>query len=184
MIIFLSLLIIVLLNTFLTSIGFGNVILHSFLNLILAIGIDAVVAILIRLIPEKKLNPFAKIFQISKGEKKFYEAIGVKKWKDLIPESGKYLAHFAKDKIEKPNDNKYVLKFLNETLYAGIMHIISIFAGFIPLVFMPYKLTIVLPIALVNAFLQILPVIVQRYNRVRLVTLYKYNERHKGENNE
>jgi hypothetical protein len=34
-----------------------------------------------------------------------------------------------------------------------------------------------LPVAVINAFLQLLPVIVQRYNRTRLVTLYRFNER-------
>lgn len=141
------------------------------------VAIDAIVAILVRfLIPEKKLDPFAKIFTVSQKERKFYEKLGVRKWKDIIPETGKYLCNFAKDKISEPNNNEYVLKFLRETCYAGLMHAISIVLSFTAF-FMPYRLTIVLPVVMTNVFLQALPVMTQRYNRFRLVKLYRYNER-------
>ncbi len=139
--------------------------------------IDAVTAIIVHAVPERKIDPFAEIFMVSQRERRFYEKLGVKTWKDVIPESGKYLCHFAKDKIAEPNNNLYVLKFLRETCYAEIMHVISFVLSFVPLIFMPYRLQIVLPIVLTNALLQVLPVIVQRYNRNRLVKLYRYNER-------
>ena len=88
------------------------------------------------------------------------------------------LAGFDKRQIEKPNDNTYILKVLRETCYASIMHVISIFACFVVFAFMPYKLSIVLPVVLTNVLLQLLPVIVQRYNRIRLISLYYFNKRH------
>lgn len=180
-IIAISLAIIIVTNIAFTSIGAGNIVLHAFLNLIIVVGIDAIIAWIVHSIPEKRIHPFKKFYIISKTEKKFYEKLGVRKWKTKIPESGKYLCNFAKDKVEDPNNNEYVLKFLRETCYAEIMHFISIFFGFLSLAFMPYKLSIVLPIVSVNAILQLLPVIVQRYNRVRLISLYNYNEKHKKE---
>lgn len=140
------------------------------------VAIDIIVAVFVRMIPEKKLDPFGKIFTVSQRERKFYEKLGVRKWKDLIPETGKYLCDFAKDKIAEPNNNEYVLKFLRETCYAGLMHAISIVLSFAAL-FLPYRLPIVLPVVLTNVFLQALPVMTQRYNRFRLVKLYRYNER-------
>jgi len=180
-IITISLAIVIVTNIIFTAIGIGGVFLYSFLNLFIVVGIDAIIAWIVHSIPEKKINPFKKVYLTSKTEKRLYEKLGVKIWKTKIPESGKYLCNFAKDKVEQPNNNEYVLKFLRETCYAEIMHFISIFLGFIPLVFMPYKLSIVLPVSFVNAILQLLPVIVQRYNRIRLISLYNYNERHKKE---
>lgn len=167
-----------LFNALFGSMGADAAILFTALSVVLMFAIDAIVAILARCIPEKKIDPFAKIFVAKNRERKIYEKLGVKFWKDIIPESGKLLVGFDKRHIEKPNDNEYVLKFLKETCYAGIMHTISIFASLLAFVFMPYKLTIVLPVVLTNMFLQFLPVVVQRYNRIRLISIYYFNKRH------
>jgi len=167
-----------LFNALFASMGVGIAVLHTFLNIVLMVAIDAIVAIIVHSVPEEKINPFNKIFVASNKERKLYEKLGVRVWKDIIPESGKALAGFDKRQVEKPNDNTYILKFLRETCYAGIMHVISIFACFVVFAFMPYKLSIVLPVVLTNVFLQVLPVIVQRYNRIRLISLYYFNKRH------
>jgi hypothetical protein len=69
-----------------------------------------------------------------------------------------------------------------ETAYAEIMHIYSAPLGFILLLFAPgaLKWTIALPVILVNFFLQIPPVLVQRYNRHRLQKLYALQLRKKA----
>ena len=180
-IISISLIVIILLNALLSNLTFWCVFGATMLALVCVFVIDAIVAAIVHAIPEHKINPFKKCYTINKTEKKLYEKLGVKKWKDIIPESGKYLCHFAKDKVYEPTNNEYVLKFLRETCYAGIMHILSIFLGFIPLVVLPQKLNIVLPVCAINAFLQLLPVIVQRYNRDRLYKLYTFNNKHQRE---
>ena len=167
-----------LFNALFASMGAGIAVLHTALNVVLMVAIDAIVALIVHSVPEEKIDPFKKIFVASNKERKFYEKLGVRVWKDIIPESGKALAGFDKRQVEKPNDNTYILKFLRETCYAGIMHVISIFACFVVFAFMPYKLSIVLPVVLTNVFLQVLPVIVQRYNRIRLISLYYFNKRH------
>ncbi len=160
------------------STGYGLAAAYSAAAIGALAAIDIAAALLTRYcIPEKKMNPFLGCFSVSKAERRFYERLGIKKWKDVIPESGKYLVGFAKDKIAEPDNNEYLLKFLRETCYAGIMHTLSFFAGFIALIFMPYRLTIVLPAAIVNAFLQLLPTLTQRYNRGRIKILYDYNEK-------
>ncbi len=150
---------------------------HAGLALLIVVVVDIVVAAATRLFPEEKIDPFQAIFLPSARERKVLLAIGVRTWKDIIPETGKYLCHFAKDKIEKPEDNGYLLKFLRETIYAEAMHVISFFLGFSALLLPVYRWNIALPIALVNAFLQFLPVCAQRYNRPRLIALYQYNQR-------
>ena len=167
-----------LFNALFASMGAGIAVLHTALNVVLMVAIDAIIALIVHSVPEEKIDPFKKIFVASNKERKFYEKLGVRVWKDIIPESGKALAGFDKRQVEKPNDNTYILKFLRETCYAGIMHVISIFACFVVFAFMPYKLSIVLPVVLTNVFLQVLPVIVQRYNRIRLISLYYFNKRH------
>lgn len=177
-IIFVSMATIALFNALFGGMGAFDAVLFTIVATLIMFAIDALVAWIVHSVPEKKLNPFAKFFVIGKRERRFYEVLGVRIWKDIIPESGKRLAGFDKRKIAKPNDNAYILKFLNETVYAEIMHLICMLLSFVPLAFMPYKWSIVLPVAVVNAFLQTLPVMVQRYNRIRLINLYNFNKRH------
>ena len=177
LIIVLSFWAIVVLNACLSELAFLYVLKIAGITLAIVFAIDAVVATVVHAVPEKKVNPFAKIFRVGKKERNFYNKLAIKKWKDVIPECGKFLCHFSKTSVQNPNSNEYVLKFLRETCYAGVMHFVSIFLGFAPLFFMPQKLSIVLPIALVNAFLQLLPVLVQRYNRERLTVVYEFNKR-------
>ena len=169
------------LNGYFSDLGLGTSYVYSAIALVCAVATDAVIALLVRRIPEEKINPFSPIFLCGNREKKFYKAIHVRSWKDYIPETGKYLCHFAKDEIADPTNNTYIIRFLRETCYASIMHIISIFAGFIVMIFLPITMTITLPVMLVNAVLQFLPVCVQRYNRPRLIMLYKRNEKLYGD---
>lgn len=140
-------------------------------------AVDALVAWIVHAVPEEKVNPFAPHYQVGSKERKLYEKLGVRKWKDVIPETGKYLCHFAKDKIAEPNDNVYLLKFLRETCYAEVMHLLSFFLQFLLLIIPFYRATIMVPVVCVNGFLQLLPVIVQRYNRCRMIKLYRFNEK-------
>ena len=164
------------------AIGWGTAYLYAFLAFLAILALDAVVAIVVRWCPEKKINPFAPIFICGNREKKFYKFLRVRVWKDYIPESGKYLCNFAKDEIADPTNNTYILKFLRETCYASIMHIISLFLGFVLVFVLPMPISITLPIISVNAFLQFLPICVQRFNRPRLVALYKRNQKLYGDN--
>lgn len=143
-----------------------------------AFGIDALVALLVRRWPEEKIDPFNGFFTARPWERKLYVRLGVRRWKDRIPEMGGLLAHFPKDRVADLHDNVYLLKFLRETCYAEVMHLWSIPAGFLIFLLWPRRiLWFGLPVALVNAFLQILPVITQRYVRPFLVSAYRRNEK-------
>ena len=144
-------------------------------------GIDALVAVLVRLYPEEKIDPFGGFFAARRWERKLYVRLGVRRWKDRIPEMGGLLAHFPKKHVADRHDNAYLLKFLRETCYAEVMHLWSIPAGFLVLLlfFVPHYsvLWFGLPVAVINAVLQTLPVITQRYVRPFLVATYRRNER-------
>ncbi len=161
------------------SVTDGEVFKTLFYMILTLLIINIVIALIVRNhIPKKWLNPFAKIYTVHKWEQKFYIAIGVRVWKDRIPELGKTLANFDKRTIDNPNDNEYIYKFLQETLYAELMHSFSALLGtLIIFINLQLALLVALPLVILNQIINILPVIVQRYNRPKLIMLYRRNER-------
>ena len=160
------------------SVSDGVVLLSILISLIFLLFIDALVAILVRFLPKKLVNPFNKIYNVHKWESKLYVRLGIRKWKDLISESGKALTGFGKRQVENIKDNEYLYKFMEETVYAEVLHLISAFLGFL-VVIVNIKLWLIvgIPLAIFNLILQILPVMVQRYNRPKLMLAYKRNQR-------
>lgn len=156
-------------------------ILHTlllvFLSIVLVTIIDAIVALLVNKLPKKWFNHTYKRFHIFKFEKKFYNSIKIQKWKDSIPELGK-LANFRKNKVENPNDNNYILLFLEQCCIGEIVHIVSMFLGFlIVFIDLDNALLIGVPVALGNAIINSLSLMILRYNRPRLEVVYKRNKR-------
>ena len=145
------------------------------------VGVDIIVAVIIHALPRKLMNPFYKRYKVFKWEKSFYEHIGIKKWKDYIPETGAQLCNLGKSKVDKKSDNEYLYMFLEETIYAEIMHFISAFLGLGLIFVFPNKLmfSMMRPIMVINFLLQLPPAFIQRYNRPRLLKLYEFNKRHK-----
>ena len=127
--------------------------------------IDALLAWLIRKLPEKWFDSNNKHFDERKGERKFYEALGIKKWKDKIPELGGF-TDFHKDKIYEPNSIEFYERFILESNYGSLLHIISAFIGYLIIFMAPLKtcFLMAIPMATVNFVLCILPYFVLRYN--------------------
>ena len=125
---------------------------------VLQILIDAMVATFARLLPKKCANYRWKAYRVSAREKRGYERLKIRSWKDKIPETGALLKIFDKTKVENPEDPVYLATFLQETAYAEVMHEYSAVLVFVLLLFAPgvMKWTIALPVILVNFFLQIL----------------------------
>lgn len=149
-----------------------------FLWLLLAIAIcglsSVVIMISTRLLPDKLFSPYRRRFKVYKKENKLYTKLKVKKWKDKVPELGK-IGGFAKNKINEPNNPKYIFKFLTETCIAEALHFYSILAGGLLFIFIPsqYLFTITIPIFLLNGFLHLMPVIIQRYIRPKFLFIYQ-----------
>ena len=161
------------------SLSDGVILLSILFSLLLLIIIDAVVAIFVRMFPKKWVNPFNKIYTVHKWESKFYVKLAIRKWKDLIPESGKMLTGFGKREVLDMKDNAYLFKFMEETVYAEVMHLLSAVFGFL-VVFVNLNLWFLvgIPLAIFNFILQILPAMVQRYNRPKLMLAYRRNEKY------
>lgn len=131
-----------------------------------------IIMISVKLIPGKYFNYNSKLFHVFHFERGFYEKLRIKKWKDKVPELGN-IGGFRKNHIEKPKDENYLQRYLHENCQAEVIHGTSAVWGFIALVFIPskYLLIAALPISILNALLHILPVLIQRYMRPRLIKI-------------
>lgn len=155
---------------------------HTLLNygitLLLVPGVTFLLAYLLGLLPKSFYNPFKKIFKVFKWEAKFYETLGVRKYKDRIPELGKALTGFDKSKVEKPDDPEYIYTFLTENTKGSFLHAISIIWGVISIVpltfiFKDYFIySMAIPAICINTFYHFLPLSTLRYLRPRLIKLY------------
>ena len=115
-----------------------------------------------------------KFFSVSKKEQKFYEKLGIKHWKDKIWELGG-LGGFSKSKILDPSNPEYSKRFLIESYKGEVDHIIGMVAGFTVIFIFPLRFALIvgLPIAIVNAFINYLSVMILRYNTPKLEVLHK-----------
>lgn len=157
--------------------GLIGLMLVVVLAVIIVFTIDMLISALVTVLPTRCFGCFEKVH---KWEKRFYEKLGIKKWKDYVPVGrGPLFMGMDKAKIHSPSDLGYLLKLRKECFRAEVMHFFSIFIGFVIIVLLPlnYALTISLPVAVVNAILQTLPFFVQRYNLPKLDVLIKRTER-------
>ena len=171
--------------------GFGlewhYIVIATILFTILSVIVDGIVALVIRRLPNKYFKGDNKFFDVSKKELRFYDKIGIKKWKDKVPELGGFTS-FHKNKISDPHNNEYLNRFILEANYGIVIHFVSIFTSFL-IIFLDYQmfvdfskpigLTIGLPVAIVNAILIGLPTCILRYNLPRLKIIKKLNDRNK-----
>lgn len=156
------------------------------IDILVVFIIDAIIAFVIRRLPEKWFVYKYKVFKIFKWERKFYEAIKIKKWKDKIPELGQ-LTNFKKNKVREPKNSEYLLRYLMECVYGETIHFLSIILGFLILLINPKCcLYFGLPIAIANGIISYLSFAILRYNRPKLTILYnrsvESNERYNSTN--
>ena len=187
--ILLSTFLVALINIYCNAFGYSwwMLLVFSVLSTICVIIIDGITALIIRHLPEKWFRYEKKIFNVSKKEVAFYRFLNIKAWKDKVPELGGFTS-FHKDKIHDPTSVQYIERFLLEIDYGWVIHIISVFTGFLILL-MDYKifiggnmsvgLSIGIPIAVINAILNLLPAFFLRYNYPRLRALLKMAKRKK-----
>ena len=148
-------------------------ILFVFASIIYVIIIDGLTATIVHHLPKKIADPYR--FKTKKWEKKFFNFIKIKKWKDYIPEIGEATVDFAKDKLQTNSDSSYLYLFLIEMGYAEIIHIVSFFTGFLIIFLIPlrYALFIGLPVGIINIIFNLLSALIQRYNRPKLLIVYE-----------
>lgn len=134
--------------------------------------LDGIIAILINKMPDKWFKVDNRLYFVSRKECAFYKRLKVRLWKDKVWELGG-LGGFSKKTLIEPDNPKYVEKFIIECNKGVMTHKLSYPIGFLAILTLhnPCDLTIALPVAIVNLFLNILPTIVLRYNTPMLQSL-------------
>lgn len=140
--------------------------------------IDAITEGIIRALPRSWFNPFYNRFKVSKKEQRFYDKLGIRKWKDKVPDLG-FLTKFNKNKVQDPTNNKYIERYLLEAAYGRVGHLVSLFTGFSVIFIYPlkYAINFGIPVAIVNFVLNLMTYMVLRYNFPKLLTLHKRNSK-------
>lgn len=149
------------------------------LNVVAVIVADGLVAFVIRwLLPKNAFSKDKACFGAGEKGCKFFEKIGIKKWKDAVPELGFFTA-FRKNKIYDPKNNEYVERYIVEANYGVAIHFWSMLFGFAIIFIYPlrYAICFGVPVAIVNVFYNLLSFAILRYNLPKLHRLYKINER-------
>lgn len=157
------------------SVSFWYTLGFSSLAVVIVIAIDGLVAAIARFMPKSIANHEKKIFVVSAKEKKFYEKLKIRKWKDKVPEIGHFTG-FRKNKLDNPQSVEYLDRFLLEACYGEVGHFFSLFFGFALLLFYPLTpiwLHVAIPVAIINIFFNLPSLFILRYTTYKLKILRK-----------
>lgn len=161
------------------------IIIATILAAVGIIIIDGIYATIVRrCLPEKWFDHTVTFHDASKKECKFYEKIGIKKWKDKVLELGMF-TNFSKKNISNP-DIAFLERFILENNYGYWCHLADCFLSFVLFFFYPreYWVLFPLPAFIINFILNLLPVMILRYNNNRLkrtrIVLLKKEEKAKA----
>ncbi len=171
-----------IINLFFPSIFLGYSIAYILLMppvcTVAVIAVDGIAAFVIRRLPEKYFVIGSKFCDVSKRECDFYVRLGIRKWREKIPELG-FFTGFHKNRVAEPSSNEYLERFIMEANYGAVIHLMGVPFGLLiiflcPIAHAPF---ITLPVATVNAALNFMPAFVLRYNVPRLCALHRRNLR-------
>ncbi len=140
----------------------------------LEFAIDGLIAIIINKMPDGWFGVDNPLFNVSQKERQLYKKLKVRLWKDKVWELGG-LGGFSKKNLKEPSNPQYIEKFIIECNKGVLTHRLSYPAGFLVMLAIPNTcaLTIGLPVAIVNLFLNILPTLALRYNTPMLKSILK-----------
>lgn len=140
----------------------------------LQFALDGLLAILINKMPDKWFGVDNALYRVTPRERELYKKLKVRLWKDKVWELGG-LGGFSKKNLTEPDDPAYIEKFIIECNKGVLTHRLSYPIGFLAMLTLPNicSLTIALPVALVNLYLNILPTLALRYNTPMLQGILK-----------
>ena len=140
----------------------------------LQFALDGLIAIVINKMPDGWFGVDNALYRVSDRERVLYKKLKVRCWKDKVWELGG-LGGFSKKELKEPNSSAYIEKFIVECNKGVATHRLSYPIGFLAMLTLPdvCSLTIALPVAVVNLFLNILPTLALRYNTPMLQLMLK-----------
>ncbi len=148
----------------------------------LQFALDGLIAIVIKMLPNRWFGVDNPLYLVTKAEKNLYKKLRVRRWKDKVWELGG-IGGFSKKALLDPNNPSYIERFIIECNKGVLTHRLSYPVGFLAMLTLTdlCALTIALPVAIVNLFLNILPTIVLRYNTPSLQLILKRLKRKQQE---
>ncbi|PRR83794.1 hypothetical protein [Clostridium vincentii] len=155
------------------------------INVVFWIILNFGIAFLMRLFPRSWFNAELDLYKEHYFEKKLYKKLNVSKWKDKLPEAGGIVG-FSKKSLSKRLDISYVDRFIDESCIAEVGHILIGIVGYTSLLFtflLPNSMNyiyIFIIFATIDFIIQMMFVVIQRYNRPRLINLRKSLTRKKA----
>jgi len=140
----------------------------------LQFALDGTLAILINKLPNRWFGVENRMYAVSEWEKRLYKTLRVRLWKDKVWELGG-LGGFSKKNVKEPNSPEYIERFIIECNKGVLTHRLSYPIGFAAMLTLPNAcaLTVALPVAIVNVFLNVLPTLALRYNTPMLKNVLK-----------
>jgi hypothetical protein len=140
----------------------------------LQFALDGGIAIAINKMPDRWFGVDNPLYRVTKNQRELYKKLRVRLWKDKVWELGG-LGGFSKKTLKEPSNPDYIEKFIIECNKGVLTHRLSYPAGFLVMLTLRGTpvLSIALPVAIVNLFLNILPTLALRYNTPKLKTLLK-----------
>ena len=164
-----AMLVISTINIIFNTASWYSIIISVIVCTVLQFALDGSIALIINKLPDKFFAVNNPLYKVSEAEKKLYKKLKVKNWKDKIWELGG-LGGFSKKTLANPDSSEYIEKFIIECNKGVLTHRLSYPIGFLPMLFIKNicALTIALPVAIVNLFLNILPTLALRYNTPKL----------------
>ncbi len=138
----------------------------------LQFALDGLFALLINKLPDKWFGVNNRLFHVTKAERNLYKKLRVRRWKDKLWELGG-LGGFSKKTIASPDSPEYIEKFIIECHKGVAVHRTGYVAGFLAMLTLPNicALTVALPVAIVNVFINSLSTMALRYNTPMLKSL-------------
>lgn len=140
----------------------------------LQIILDSLAALAVRLTPDRLYPAESPRYRVRPWEKKLYLKLGVRAWKDHIPDLGG-IGGFSKKRLQSPDDPAYIEKYVIECHKGVLTHRLCYLLGLIVMLTLPNlcALTIGLPVAVINLILNALPTMALRYNTPMLLGMLK-----------
>jgi len=169
-----AMLLISLLNILLGIASLYYVVITVIWCVALQFAFDGLIALIINKLPDQWFGVDNPLYRVFPWEKILYKKLKVRKWKDYVWELGG-LGGFSKKELKEPDNPQYIEKFIIECNKGMVTHRLSYPIGFLAMLTLPNtcSLTIALPVAIVNLFLNILPTLALRYNTPMLLSVLK-----------
>ena len=169
-----AMLLISLLNILLGIASWYYVVIAVIWCVALQFAFDGLIALIINKLPDQWFGVDNPLYRVFPWEKILYKKLKVRKWKDYVWELGG-LGGFSKKELKEPDNPQYIEKFIIECNKGMVTHRLAYPIGFLAMLTLPNtcSLTIALPVAIVNLFLNILPTLALRYNTPMLLSVLK-----------